>query len=62
MGLAPGYSARTTTEGGTTSGYSAVGSLVRAISPANTTTTDNTPAKIGLSMKNLEIFMMNASD
>ncbi|MNU05170.1 hypothetical protein D3C72_2498810 [compost metagenome] len=48
------------TEGGTTSGYSAVGNCTSAIRPASNTTTDSTPAKIGRSMKNLEMFMMNS--
>src|SRR5258706_510534 len=34
FGLAPGYEARTTTDGGTTSGYSLIGSLKRATAPA----------------------------
>src|SRR5690606_24416411 len=57
LGLAPGYWARTTTDGGTTSGYSAMGSWNMASRPASSTTTDSTPAKIGRSMKNREIFM-----
>src|SRR5690606_27492481 len=61
LGLAPGYCARTTTEGGTTSGYSEIGSWNMANRPASSTITDSTPAKIGRSMKNLEIFML-ASD
>src|SRR5690606_19783250 len=58
LGLAPGYWARTTTEGGTTSGYSEMGSLKTAIAPASVIRTEITPAKIGRSMKNLEIFML----
>src|SRR5690606_26678217 len=58
LGLAPGYCARTTTEGGTTSGYSEMGSWNMANRPASSTATDSTPAKIGRSMKNLEIFML----
>jgi hypothetical protein len=61
FGFAPGYCARTTTEGGTTSGYSAVGNFVSAITPARRITTDSTAAKIGLSMKNFEMFMMSLS-
>src|SRR5919204_407927 len=34
FGFAPGYVARTTTVGGTTSGYSATGSLKSAMAPA----------------------------
>ena len=58
LGLAPGYWARTTTEGGATSGYSEIGSPRSAISPAISISTDNTPAKIGRSIKNLERFMV----
>jgi hypothetical protein len=58
FGLAPGYWARTTTDGGTTSGYSEIGNWNSAITPARNTATDSTPAKIGLSMKNREMFMM----
>src|SRR5687768_15558065 len=54
LGLAPGYTAVTTTEGGTTSGYSLIGSIGIEIRPAAKITIDNTAAKIGLSMKNLE--------
>ena len=57
FGLAPGYCARTTTEGGTTSGYSEIGSPRSAIRPARKISSDSTPAKIGRSMKNLERFM-----
>jgi hypothetical protein len=57
LGLAPGYWARTTTDGGTTSGYSEMGSWNMASKPASKTRMDNTPAKIGRSMKNFEIFM-----
>ncbi|MNJ74870.1 hypothetical protein D3C77_718700 [compost metagenome] len=57
LGLAPGYCARTTTDGGTTSGYSEMGSWNMAKRPANSTRMDSTPAKIGRSMKNFEIFM-----
>src|SRR5512141_722439 len=57
FGFAPGYCARTMTEGGTTSGYSAIGRLRRAMAPARKMSIDSTPAKIGRSMKNLERFM-----
>src|SRR5688572_7314888 len=57
FGLAPGYCARTTIEGGTTSGYSAIGRLRSAIRPARKISSDRTPAKIGRSMKNLDRFM-----
>src|SRR5438045_3941791 len=56
FGLAPGYCARTTTDGGTTSGYSEIGRLRTAIRPATSIRKDNTPAKIGRSMKNFERF------
>src|SRR5690606_38255897 len=54
LGLAPGYTVRTTTEGGTTSGYSPMGSSGIEIRPAAKITIDSTAAKIGRSMKNLE--------
>src|SRR4030095_6839676 len=54
FGLAPGYTVRTTTEGGTTSGYSLIGSSGIAISPAAKITIESTAAKIGRSMKNFE--------
>src|SRR5215218_1484890 len=57
FGFAPGYWARTTTDGGTTSGYSEIGSLKMAIRPATKIITDSTAAKIGLSAKNREKFM-----
>src|SRR4051812_21546309 len=56
-GFAPGYCARTTTEGGTTSGYSETGRLRTAITPPRKMSSESTPAKIGRSMKNLEKFM-----
>src|ERR1044072_3926464 len=57
FGFAPGYCARTTTDGGATSGYSEIG-MARIVSrPATKISTDMTPAKIGRSMKNLEMFM-----
>src|SRR5690242_941668 len=43
--------ARTTTEGGTTSGYSLIGSVSIAIRPAMKITIESTAAKIGRSMK-----------
>src|SRR5215211_970138 len=57
FGLAPGYCARTTTDGGTTSGYSEIGMTRNASRPATKISTDSTPAKIGRSMKNLDRFM-----
>src|SRR6476619_2306160 len=54
LGLAPGYTVRTTTDGGTTSGYSLIGNSGIAIAPATKITIDSTAAKIGRSMKNLE--------
>src|SRR5215217_3081712 len=57
FGLAPGYCAETTTDGGTTSGYSEIGIARNASSPATKIRTDSTPAKIGRSMKNLDTFM-----
>ena len=57
LGLAPGYWARTTTEGGTTSGYSEIGSARIDSRPPMKISSDSTPAKMGRSMKNLERFM-----
>src|SRR5690606_4215312 len=54
LGLAPGYTVRTTTDGGTTLGYSSVGRIGIAIRPAAKITIDRTAAKIGRSMKNFE--------
>ncbi len=51
LGFAPGYTARTTTVGGTTSGYSAIGSRNNAIAPAIVMKADRTAAKTGRSMK-----------
>ncbi|MGW8127496.1 MAG: hypothetical protein ACWGG5_03765 [Stenotrophomonas sp.] len=45
---------RTTTDGGTTSGYSPTGRIGIAIRPAAKITIDSTAAKIGLSMKKRE--------
>src|SRR5436190_21436810 len=56
-GLAPGYCVRTTTEGGTTSGYSEIGNPRTAITPPRKISSESTPAKIGRSMKNFEKFM-----
>src|SRR5882672_8954095 len=58
LGLAPGNWARTITDVGMISGYSAKGSLKIEIRPASRMTTDRTPAKMGRSMKNFEIFMI----
>src|ERR1043165_1719520 len=60
-GLAPGNCAVTTTEGGTTSGYSEIGSRVMAIRPARKIMTEITPAKIGLSIKNFDRFTFDPS-
>src|SRR3982751_2538526 len=57
FGFAPGYWARTTTEGGATSGYSEIGSPRSAIRPAISISSESTPAKIGRSMKNLDRFI-----
>src|SRR2546426_3986036 len=57
FGLAPGYVARTTTVGGTTSGYSLIGNRVIAINPMMKMTIESTPAKIGRRMKKWEKFM-----
>src|ERR1043165_6877339 len=57
FGFAPGYCARTTTEGGTTSGYSEIGRLHIAMRPARKIRSESTPAKIGRSMKKRERFM-----
>src|SRR3978361_205694 len=58
FGLAPGYCARTTTDGGTTSGYSEIGSLKIDSRPATKMMIDRTAAKIGLSMKKREKFIL----
>ncbi len=57
LGLAPGKLARTTTVGGTTSGYSLIGSWNSEIEPAISSTSDSTAAKIGRVMKNFEKFI-----
>ncbi|EKQ63187.1 hypothetical protein WS7_03285 [Xanthomonas citri pv. malvacearum str. GSPB2388] len=54
LGLAPGYTARTCTLGGTTSGYSLIGRSGMAIRPAAKMMIDSTAAKIGRSMKKRE--------
>jgi hypothetical protein len=54
VGLAPGSRVLTTTEGGTTSGYSEIGSRKMAIRPARKVRIDSTDAKIGRSTKNFE--------
>src|SRR5258706_7013472 len=61
FGFAPGYCARTTTEGGTTSGYSEIGRLRTAINPARKISSDSTPAKIGRSIKNFDRFIGDTS-
>ena len=53
--LAPGYVARTTTSGGTTSGYWAIGSPRMDIRPASVMTIDRTVANTGRSIKKREI-------
>src|SRR3984893_996790 len=58
LGLAPGNWARTITDVGMISGYSEKGSLKIEIRPASRMMTDRTPAKMGRSMKNFEIFMI----
>src|SRR4051794_1001662 len=57
LGLAPGNCAFTTTVGGTTSGYSEIGSRKTETAPARKMITEITPAKIGRSMKKRERFM-----
>jgi hypothetical protein len=49
------------TEGGTTSGYSEMGRFCMAIRPPMRITLESTPAKIGRSMKNREMFMRGLS-
>src|SRR5258705_6796511 len=61
FGFAPGYSARTTIDGGTTSGYSAIGRMRIAMRPPKKISSDRTPAKIGRSIKNLERFIGSGS-
>jgi hypothetical protein len=57
LGFAPGKVARTTTDGGTTSGYSEIGIAKSESRPPMKMSIERTPAKIGRSMKNLERFM-----
>src|SRR5690242_14168876 len=58
LGLAPGNRAVTTTDGGTTSGYSEIGNCHIAIRPARKMATEITPAKIGRSIKNFDRFTL----
>src|SRR5262249_23243938 len=53
-GLAPGNNAVTTTDGGTTSGYSEIGNCGIAIRPARKIAIDMTPAKIGRWIKDFD--------
>ena len=57
FGFAPGYVAKTTMVGGTTSGYSLMGSRYIEISPSRNTMAESTPAKIGRRMKKWENFI-----
>jgi hypothetical protein len=59
FGFAPGYVAVTMTVGGTTSGYSEIGSWKREIAPRMKIRSDKTPAKMGRVMKNEEKFTGN---
>src|SRR5579872_4560968 len=61
LGLAPGKLACTTTAGGTTSGYSPTGRRSSASAPAMVMNAEITPAKMGRSMKKLEMFIVAAS-
>src|SRR5256714_11849796 len=61
-GLAPGYCARTTTVGGTTSGYSEMGSKKAEIAPSTKMTIESTPANIGRSTKKCANFMAGRSE
>src|SRR5271167_1786534 len=61
LGEAPGYCPLTTTVGGTISGYSLIGSCGIASSPATVISIARTVANIGRSMKNEEIFIVQAS-
>src|SRR5690348_11266210 len=51
FGFAPGYCARTMTEGGTTSGYWLIGNFHMAIAPMRKTMIESTAAKVGRSTK-----------
>src|ERR1041384_3980604 len=57
FGFAPGYDARTTMVGGTTSGHSLMGKRHIAIKPTRKMIAESTPAKIGRRMKKWENFM-----
>src|SRR5262249_19384259 len=57
FGFAPGYVARTTMVGGTTSGYSLIGNRTMAINPTMKMIIESTPAKIGRRMKKCEKFI-----
>src|SRR5438105_14517147 len=57
FGFAPGYIARTTIVGGTTSGYSLIGSFHMAIKPTIKMIIESTPAKIGRRIKKCEKFI-----
>ena len=58
LGLAPGKVACTTTLGGTTSGYSLMGSCRIEINPMSTIRMESTPAKTGRRIKKCEKFML----
>jgi len=53
--------ARTTTVGGTTSGYSLIGSWNTAMEPVITNSSDSTAAMMGRSTKNWAMFFMGLS-
>src|SRR5436853_2545823 len=57
FGFAPGYDARTTMVGGTTSGYSLIGNRHIAIMPTRKIPAESTPAKIGRRMKKCANFI-----
>ncbi len=57
FGLAPGIVGAHHHRGGTTSGYSEIGRPAARAGRRGRSATDSTPAKIGRSMKNLEMFM-----
>ncbi|MDT4818085.1 hypothetical protein FQZ97_511730 [compost metagenome] len=58
LGLAPGKLARTTTVGGTTSGYSLIGNWNSEMAPPIRISSDSTAAKIGRWMKYWEKFIV----
>jgi hypothetical protein len=60
LGFAPGNCARTMTEVGMISGYSATGNLKSAMMPLSRMRVDRTAAKMGRSIKNLEKFMLRS--